>query len=122
MFLERLNHSDQPPEAQSPLVASAMAALVSFVLVYWLDRPVVSLLRLWWAELLAFAVIPILLAFVVLYRSSWHQDMRRAVRAVLVAAMSCTIFGVVVIIAAMAMVVISFVYFGYIDRFGSGHY
>jgi len=56
LFLERLNHSDQPPEAQSPLVASAMAALVSFVVVYWLDRPVVSLLRLWWAELLAFAV------------------------------------------------------------------
>jgi len=95
---------------------------VSFVLVYWFDRPVVSLLRIWWAELLAFAIIPILLAFVVLYRSSWHQDMRRALRTVLVAAMSCTIFGLVIIIAAVAMFVISFVYFGCLDRFGSGHF
>ncbi|HUC83562.1 MAG TPA: hypothetical protein VL970_00105 [Candidatus Acidoferrales bacterium] len=121
-FLERLNHSDQPPESQSPLLASTAAAVISFALLFWLDSRFVSSLQRWWVELLAYAAIPIMLAFIVLYRSAWHHEMRRATRALLLAFTSCTIFGVAVVIAAVAMVVISFVYFGCFDRFAAFHY
>ena len=121
MFLERLNHSDQPAETQSPLASSAAASLVSFVLICCLDSRFVSMLRVWWAELLVYAVIPVLVAFIVLYRSSWHQEMRRAGRACLLALVSCSIFGAVLIAAGFGMVVALFVYFGCFDNFSRFH-
>ncbi|MGA2243837.1 MAG: hypothetical protein ABSH48_02465 [Verrucomicrobiota bacterium] len=120
-FLERLNHCDQPPEAQSPILSAAAAALISFVLVCCLDSHFVSSLRLWWAELLVYAAIPIMLAFIILYRSSWHQEMRRATRTLLLALMSCTIFGAAAIAVAITVVVISLAYASCLDRFLAFH-
>src|SRR5689334_15364145 len=91
-FLDWLNHNDRPPEAQSPVQASAVAALVSFLAICWLDGGVVSAIGAWWAQLLAYAFVPILLAFIILYRSSWHQELGRASRVFRAAVASFTVF------------------------------
>jgi hypothetical protein len=122
LFLERLNHSDQPPEAHSPLVASFVAALFSFALIFGMDSRFIGALPQWWAELLVYAVIPILLAFILLYRSSWHHEMRRATRALVLTVTSCTLFGAAVIVAALALLVISCTLASCLDRFSAFHY
>ena len=101
-FLGWLNHSRRAPEAQSPVSTSAFAALISFAFIYWLDGREVSALGIWWAETLIYSFIPILLAFIILYRSSWHQDMARSGRAILLAFVSCLILPGALIAAMIA--------------------
>jgi hypothetical protein len=122
IFLERLNHSDRPPKAQSPFVVSAAVSLAAFVVIYWLDSPQVSSLRVWWGQWLVYAVIPTLLAFIILYRSSWHQEMRRAARTLLLALLSCLIFPGALLAAGVAVLLGVLVYSCYFDHFLRFHY
>lgn len=115
MFLDWLNHNDRPPEAQSPFQASAVAALVSFIAICWLDGRAVSLLGAWWAELLVYAFVPTLLAFIILYRSSWHQELGGLVRALRAGLWSVIIFAGVMVAIGMAMVLVSLLYYAYGD-------
>lgn len=119
LFLDWLSQNDRPPEAQSPLGSSAMAALVSFIFIYWLDGRWVSTLQLWWAQLLAYGFIPMLLAFIILYRSSWHRQIGRCARASLLVLMSGIIFGGVLIATILAMILLALIYYacGDISRF-----
>jgi hypothetical protein len=119
---EWLNHSHQPPEAQSPFLAAATASLVSFASIYWLDGHEVSSLRIWWAEGLIYAFVPTLLAFIILYRSAWHQDMTRTPRTFLVAVLSCLIFPGALIAAGISLFVAILVYTCYCDGFTRFHY
>lgn len=121
-FLDRLNESHQPLEAQSPIATSAIACLLSFVFIYWLDGPQVSSLRLWWAELFVYAAIPIILAFIILTRSAWHHELARIVRLPLLALMSCAIFGGVLLATGLALGLLCLVYFSSMDNFATGHF
>ena len=118
-FLERLNHNDRPPQAQSPIGASAAAALISFVLIYSLDSRVIASIGAWWEQLALYAVVPTLLAFIILYRSSWHQEIRTATRSPLLMLMSLLVFcGVLIALGiAMILVCVAFFAFGNISRF-----
>jgi hypothetical protein len=120
--LEWLNHSHRSPESESPVVASAVVSFVSFVFIYWLDGRDVSSLGLWWAETLIYAFIPVLLAFIVLYRSSWHQEMRSSARAALMAILSCLIFPGALIAAGIAFFLAVLAYYCYFDRPSAFHY
>jgi len=122
LFLERLQQSDQPPESQSPILVAGAAALVAFVITCWLGSHYVTSLRLWWTELLVYPILPSALAFILLHRSCWHQEMRRSTRALLLALTSCAIFVTVVVIAALAMVVVALAFFSCFNRFGAFHY
>ncbi|MDR3378236.1 MAG: hypothetical protein P4M10_06085 [Verrucomicrobiae bacterium] len=115
MFLDRLNHNDRPPQAQAPIGASSVAALISFVFIYWLDSQIVSSLKVWWEQLLVYGVVPMLLAFIILYRSSWHREIRAAARSPLLVLMSLVIFGGVLIALAAAMILLCVVHFAYGD-------
>lgn len=121
VFLHGLNRTDQPPEVHSPFLLPFLAALGSFFLIFVAGDGMVGSLRRWWAELLIYAAIPILLAFFSLHRSPWHQEMRRASRALVLAAASCTIFGAVIVAATVGMMVLTFVYFGCVDHFSATH-
>jgi hypothetical protein len=96
---------------------AAVVSLAAFVFIYWLDSPQVSSLRAGWVQGLAYAVIPTLLAFIILYRSSWHQEMRQTARTVLLALLSCLIFPGALLAAVIAMLLAVLVYSCYFDHF-----
>jgi hypothetical protein len=115
MFLDRLNHNDRPTQAQSPIGAAWAAALFSFIVIYWLDGQVVSSLRVWWEQLLVYGMVPMLLAFIILYRSCWHREFTNAARNPLLVLMSFFIFGGVLITVGLAMGLICVIYYAYGD-------
>jgi hypothetical protein len=122
MFLDWLNHNDHPAEAQSPIRAAAVAALVSFIFIYWLDSRAMSSFRAGWAELLVYAFVPILLAFIILYRSSWHREMANSTRSFWAALVSCVIFGGVLLSIVAAMILLAVVYYSHFANFMGFHY
>jgi len=122
MFLDRLTRNDQPAEAQSPVQASGVTALVSFILVYWLDSRFVSSLGTWWAELLVYAFVPVLLAFIILYRSAWHRELTAVSRALLAGLFSCVIFAGVLLAIGVTMVLVALAYYSHFDGIMRFHY
>jgi len=79
-----MNDDEHAPEIQSPLqrdmVIASIACFVSLLLFYSVARPAVELLEVFWEELLAYAVIPISVTFIILYRSCWHREIVGAAR------------------------------------------
>jgi hypothetical protein len=114
-LLEWLDHNDRPPEAQSPIGVSAATVLVSFLVLYGVDSRALTVLAggWWWAQLLLFTAIPILLAFIVLHRSSWHREFRSALRNSLLMMASVVIFGGVIVAVGAAMILACIAYFAY---------
>lgn len=121
-LLDWLNHSHRSPETESPVVAAGLVSFFSFAFIYWLDGREVSSLGVWWAETLIYAFIPILLAFIVLYRSSWHQEMRQSARSAFMAVLSCLIFPGALIVAGIALLLAVLAYYCYFDRPLAFHY
>jgi hypothetical protein len=122
MFRNWLNHTDWPPDRVSPIRASAAASLFSFLFISLVDGRVVSLLGLWWAEFLALSAVPLLLAFVILYRSSWHREFGAALRTFLAALLSGAIFGGVLLAITIGAFLLMLVYYCYVDHFTRFHY
>jgi hypothetical protein len=95
VFLSRfhvLRPSEAPSEVSSPVGIALIACIVCSVLIFWAAGPVVVSLHVWWAELLVYALIPILVTFIILYRSDWHQEITGAARTSLLLLLSCIIF------------------------------
>ena len=115
VFLDCLNHSHRSPESESPVMAAGVVSFVSFAFIYWLDGHDVSRLGIWWAEALFYAFIPVVLAFIILYRSSWHQEMSRSARAMMMGLLSCLIFPGALIVAGIALVLAIVGYYCFSD-------
>ena len=122
MFRDWLNHDDHPAEVQSPVRASVVAALVSFIFIYWLDSRMVSSLRVWWAELLVYGFVPILLGFIILYRSSWHREMTNTARSIWAGLLSCVIFCGVLLGIVVGMILLAVAYSSHFANFTAFHY
>jgi hypothetical protein len=79
-----MDENEQAPEVQSPLqramVTASIACFVSLVSFYYVARPAVAVLESWWVEGLVYAVIPLAVTFVILYRSCWHEEITGAAR------------------------------------------
>jgi hypothetical protein len=92
-----MNEIEQPLDAQSPLqrliIVASIACFAALALVYCLAAPAVKLLEVWWAELLAYAIIPISVTFIILYRSDWRREISGAARTWSVLLLSLTIFA-----------------------------
>ena len=73
-----MNNDERLSEVQSPLqrdmVIAAIACFISLLVFYSVARPVVELLEVFWEELLAYAIIPMAVTFIILYRSCWHRE------------------------------------------------
>jgi hypothetical protein len=96
--------------SQPPIGVAGFACLVCLAVVYLATRPVVSWLDVWWARILIYSVIPISVAFFILYRSSWHQEWPRLRRILSMILSSCIIFICVLFIgsAIIATLLVAF--------------
>ena len=117
-----LSDNEQLQQVQSPVGVCSIACFVSLALVYFAARPVVSRLEVWWAELLVYALIPTLLTFILLYRSSWHREITGAPRTLSLALLSSVILGGVMIADVICIILLSLVYSTFIDGFARIHY
>jgi hypothetical protein len=92
-----MNENEQIPVVQSllqrPIVVASVTSLVSLVFFYWVARRAVSQLEVWWVEFLAYAIIPMAVAFIILYRSCWHREITGAARTCSLLVLSGVIFG-----------------------------
>lgn len=107
-----MDANDQMPESLSPsqraLVAASGAGLVSFLLIYGIaDRWMTSIAAgaLEWAVCATFAVV---VMFAVLYSSGWHREITGAARLAAVLALSCSIFAVELVAAAIIACITAF--------------
>jgi hypothetical protein len=76
---------------------AGLACLMCLPAVYAATRPVIWWLHVsWiaWPLLTLFIVIPLSVAFIILYSSAWHQEWPRIRRIASVALSSCVIFGI----------------------------
>ena len=97
-----MNQSEPSSEVQSPIAIASFACLVCFVVIVLAARPVVVLVAVWWAELLVYALIPVMVSFIILYRSCWHPEITGVVRTCSLLMLSCAIFvGVLFAIGIM---------------------
>ena len=111
-FLSRLrlmNNHEPAPNSQSPppecIGIASFACLMALVFFYWYAGPAVRALDVWWAKWLVYACIPILVSFIILYRSGWHREMIGLARTWRLFLLSCAILvGVYFAIGAMLVV------------------
>jgi hypothetical protein len=79
-----MNNDERLSEVQSPLqravVFASLACFGSLTFIYCVARPAVELLEARWAELLVYAIIPIAVTFIILYRSCWHREITGVAR------------------------------------------
>lgn len=97
---------EQPmPEEQHPLrrilTIAAVACFASSLGFYLISRREVAQLQVWWAELLVYAVVPVAVTFVVLYRSDWHREITGAARTCSLLLLSGAILGGEMILAVV---------------------
>lgn len=107
-----MNPTDPPTEAQTPAqraeVIAAFACLASMICLFVVSRPVVDFLHVWWAELLLCTLLPIALAFTILYGSCVHRELGRVARACFLILNSLLIFGgICLALAAVAFVAVA---------------
>jgi len=95
--LSIMDNDEQPKEVLSPsqriIVFASIACFVSLTFFCWVARPAVELLKVRWAELSLYALIPISVTFFVLYRSCWHREIAGVVRACSLLLIACVILG-----------------------------
>lgn len=95
-------------ENTSPLLIAGLACFLSSPVIYLMTRPVVWLSSApWvaWLQLGIFAVAPVTVAFMVLYRCAWHDDRPRTRRILTTILSACLIFGIVLLmIGAIAII------------------
>jgi hypothetical protein len=105
--MSAINNNEQAGESQPPIGMAGFACLVCLAVIYMAANPVVSWLEVWWAGVLIYSVIPTLVAFTILYRSSWHQELPRVTRILSMILSSCIIFCVALVVLVLMVVVAS---------------
>ncbi len=109
--LSVVNHHDQPAGFQFPLPhgvgLASLACFVSLIFVYWIARPAVERLEVWWVEWLVYAFIPLAVTFIILYRSGWHREIAGVRRTGSLLLLSCAILGVLLLAVGISVLVVS---------------
>ena len=97
-----------PVTGEPPFGIAGFACLICLAVIYAVANPIVNWLVVWWAGLLIYSVIPILVAFTVLYRSSWHRELPKCRRIFSMVLSACLVFcvsfialGLIVALVAM---------------------
>jgi hypothetical protein len=75
-----MNDLATPVPVSSPFGLAAFICLAVFGLIYWVTRPLVTRIGIGWVEFLAYALLPLVVTFTILYRSAWHREMTRLTR------------------------------------------
>jgi hypothetical protein len=82
---------------QRAVILAVFACFVSLALIYWASRPLVNQLEVPWIEFLAYALVPMAVTFMILYRSGWHREIFGARRTCSLLLLSFTILGGVIL-------------------------
>ncbi len=91
------------------MATASVVCFVALALVYWAARPVVERLGVWWAKGLVYAIIPVTVTFVILYRSGWRRETPGRARIGSLLLLACVIFGGVMLAVC---VMVSLAWFG----------
>ena len=114
-----MDEIEPSPEVQSPLqrviAVASTASFVSLIFSFVAARWAVSQLQGWWVQLLAYAIVPVSVAFIILYRSCWHREIKGGARTCSLLLVSCAILagdvvavGVVICAAVVFICLIAF--------------
>lgn len=100
-----------------PIVLAGFACLLCFPIIYLATRPLAWLIHAQWIEWLLgplFILIPMSLAYMVLYRSPWHREWpgsRRTLSLILTSGMIfCTVLAIIGVMSAIAFLCHSMLY------------
>lgn len=112
MFFGRItimNDSEPTPKIQAPaqdmMGIASFACLVALTFFYWYAGPAVQTLDAWWARSLVYVLIPLLVPFIILYRSAWHRELASLTRTCsLLLASGVILVGVYLVVGAMLAV------------------
>jgi hypothetical protein len=91
-----------------PFFIAGLAGLLCLPIIYVATRPLLWLSHAQWAEwllLTLFILGPIVVTFMVLYVSAWHQELSRVRRMLSMIFSSCIIFGVDLLFLGFIIVV-----------------
>jgi hypothetical protein len=114
--LRTVENNKQTEASQPPIGIAGLACLICLAVIYFVANPVVSWLEVWWAAVLIYSVIPISVAFTILYRSPWHREFAKPKRIFSMILSSCLIFCISFAVLGL-IVALSAMFTG----FGEGH-
>ena len=106
-----MNEDEQTPSVDSSeqsIVIVWLGCFISLTAFYWITRPLVSRLQVWWAELLIYSIVPISVTFILLYRICWRKELSGWARTCCVLALSCIILAVELIFIGIMLCIIMF--------------
>lgn len=92
-----MNAEGQTNESTPPVVLAALGGLLCLPVIRILTNPVgrfVNARLAEWIIVAAFVLVPTAVAFVILYRSSWHREYSKFRRVVSVLLSSCAVYCV----------------------------
>lgn len=91
-----------------PIGRAALASLITLLAVYTLMERFVSLLPNVWAQLALYSVLPLAVAFRILYHSHWHEEQTTPKRCGSVAFMSLVALSSALFFAGMMVTIAAF--------------
>lgn len=120
--LRRFINKADPSQFLSPIGVSVLACFLALAFAFWVGLPIVSLLNLPWAAPLVFMLMPVVVTFIILYQSCWHNEMVWTTRALLVSVYSILIFGGVLIGGGVILILGSLAYVTLFQSYSQIHY
>ena len=104
-----MNDGETSPNIRAPaqdmIGIASFACLAALTFFYWYAGPAVQTLDVWWARWLVYVLIPILIPFIILYRSAWHRELAGLARTGSLLLAACVILvGVYLVVGAMLAV------------------
>jgi hypothetical protein len=107
-----MSEDEQTPSVDSSseqsIVIASLGCFISLAAFYWITRPLVLRLQVWWAELLIYSIVPILVTFTLLYRSCWHGELSGWARTCCVLALCCITLTIELIIIGIMLCIAVF--------------
>ena len=110
--MNSMSNNEQTEESQPPIGLAGLACFGCLAVVYLATRPFIGFLDRWEIQWLLYISIPIVVPFIILYRSSWHRELPSVTRTLSMILSSCIIYGVVLIAGALIVAIASVFFSG----------
>ena len=107
-----MSNNEQTEESQPPIGLAGLACFGTLAVVYLATSPLIGFQGIWGILWLLDFFIPVLAAFVILYRSSWHRELPNVTRILSMMLSSCIIYAVVFIAGALIVAIASVFFSG----------
>lgn len=88
---------EQESKPQSPSERALILASIACFVSYSIAKRVVEPLEIGWAKYMVYALIPISVTFIILYRSCWHPEITGIARTYSLLLFACIILSIVLL-------------------------